>query len=136
MAQKIIFSRRDGTWAIPNSAYSGTIQDSFINLQDTPTNHVANAVLIADYDVNFPQGIGIKQTKDFNIDAINCTGNITANSSISFSDQTLKEDIQNDTNSLQEINKLKPKTYNFIDDDTKRVRHGLFIGARRRKRIT
>ena len=76
------FLRRDGTWAEPNSAYSGTIQYSFINLQDTPTNYVANAVLIADYDVNFPQGIGIKQTKDLNIDTINCSGNITANSFI------------------------------------------------------
>ena len=32
------FLRRDGTWAEPNSAFSGTIQDSFINLQDTPSN--------------------------------------------------------------------------------------------------
>ena len=57
------FLRRDGTWAEPNSAFSGTIQDSFINLQDTPSNYVANSVLIADYDVNFPQGIGIKKQK-------------------------------------------------------------------------
>jgi hypothetical protein len=119
------FLRRDGTWAEPNSAYSGTIQDSFINLQDTPTNYVANSVLIADYDVNFPQGIGIKQTKDLNIDTINCSGNITANSFISFSDETLKENIKNDINSLDEINSLEPKTYNFIDDATKRKRHGL-----------
>jgi hypothetical protein len=119
------FLRRDGTWAEPNSNYSGTIQDSFINLQDTPSNYVANAVLIADYDSNFPQGIGIKQTKDLNIDSINCSGNITANSFISFSDKTLKENIKNDINSLDSINKLEPKTYNFIDDSTKRVRHGL-----------
>jgi hypothetical protein len=52
------FLRRDGTWSEPNSAFSGTIQDSFINLQDTPINYVANAVLIAEYDVNFPHGIG------------------------------------------------------------------------------
>ena len=108
--------RRDGTWAEPNSAFSGTIQDSFINLQDTPSNYVANAVLTADYDVNFPQGIGIKQTKDLNIDTINCSGNITANSFISFSDETLKENIIKDINSLDEISSLEPKTYNFIDD--------------------
>ena len=119
------FLRRDGTWAEPNSAFSGTIQDSFINLQDTPSNYVANAVLIADYDVNFPQGIGIKQTKDLNIDTMNCSGNITANSFISFSDETLKENIKSDINSLDEINSLEPKTYNFIDDATKRKRHGL-----------
>jgi hypothetical protein len=119
------FLRRDGTWAEPNSNYSGTIQDSFINLQDTPSNYIPNAVLIADYDANFPQGIGIKQTKVLNIDSINCSGNITANSFISFSDKTLKENIKNDINSLDSINKLEPKTYNFIGDSTKRVRHGL-----------
>ena len=119
------FLRRDGSWAEPNSTYSGTIQDSFINLQDTPTDYIPNSVLIADYDARIPQGIGIKQTKDLNIHSINCTGDITANSFISFSDQTLKENIKNDTNPLDEINTLKPKTYNFIGDESKRTRHGL-----------
>ena len=37
----------------------------------------------------------------------------------------MKENIKNDINSLDEINSLQPKTYNFIDDSTKRKRHGL-----------
>ena len=143
-----LFLRKDGQWGMP-SAFTGSVSETFLSLQDTPTtyNLQENRYLRVSYaeggrvvfdDINtgkVPESTNLYYT-DARVDAkiiskvedrtltnILVTQAVTANEFISDSDVRLKENIENIRNPFNIIDELTPKTYNFKGN--KRSRFGL-----------
>ena len=146
-----LFLRKDGQWGMP-SAFTGSVADTFLSLQDTPLTYTSN--LDAYLRVSFAEGGRVvfdqidtsKVPEDTSnlyytdarvdtrmattlsnntINNININGTLTANDVETDSDLTLKTHITPIPPSacLATVNRLHPKQYQFKDSD--KIRYGL-----------
>ena len=143
------FLRQDGVWALPNSAFTGSVAETFLSLQDTPTTYMSH---LDDYlRVSFDDGGTIKfdsintskvpedstnlyytdgrvdtrmasQLSNKAIQDISITGRLTCNEVLADSDRKLKRDIEDlDGDWCMEcVQEMQPKAYKFVDKPEQR----------------
>lgn len=143
-----LFLRKDGQWGMP-SAFTGSVSETFLSLQDTPTTYNLNedsylrvsyanggtVVFDAINTSKVPESTNLYYT-DARVDAkiiskvadrtltnILVSQAVTANEFICDSDIRLKENIENIKNPYHIIDALQPKRYNFKGN--RRDRFGL-----------
>ena len=136
-----LFLRRDGQWGQP-SLYTGSVSETFLSLQDTPTTYTEN---IDKYlRVSYAEGGSVVfdsintdkvpeqsnlyytdervnsriQTKlqDKSISNISISGSIICNEVLAESDARLKRNVvdMNSESCLHAVSQLQPKSYEFI----------------------
>ena len=138
-----LFLRKDGQGDRP-SVWTGSVSETFLSLQDTPTTYTANIdkYLRVSYDeggsiifdaistAKVPESENLYYTDarvntritdkliDKSISNISVSGTITANEILAESDIRLKSNIRqlDSDECLQKINELDPKSYRFKSD--------------------
>ena len=136
------FLRADGIWALPNSAFTGSVAETFLSLQDTPQSYMS--CLDRYLRVSFANGGSIvfdeidsgkipehpsnlyytdarvdgrvaSNLSNKSISSISISGTLICNELQTDSDRRLKTDICNldDERCMNIINRLQPKKYRF-----------------------
>jgi hypothetical protein len=154
------FLRADGIWALPNSAFTGSVAETFLSLQDTPQSYMS--CLDCYLRVSFADGGSIvfdeinsgkipehpenlyytdarvdsrvsSNLSNKSISNISIAGKLTCNELQTDSDRRLKTDICNldDDRCMGIVSQLQPKSYKFKNNP--KCRFGLI--AQDAKRI-
>jgi hypothetical protein len=141
-----LFLRKDGQWGSP-SLYTGSVSETFLSLNDTPTTYTEN---INKYlRVSYAEGGSIifdqistekvpettnlyytearvndritSKLQDKTLDTIAVSGTITCNELLAESDFKLKQDIEDmdAENCLEVIDAIRPRRYAFKSQPTK-----------------
>ena len=152
------FLRRDGVWGYP-SAYTGSVAETFLSLQDTPityqgqldkyvrVSYAEGGTLVFDsLDTSkVPENSNLYYTdtrveskiasklSDNSITTLKVNGSVTAETFVALSDVRLKENVSplDRQKTLKKIMLLEPKTYSFKNKPGK-IRYGLIaqeVGA-------
>jgi hypothetical protein len=142
-----LFLRKDGQWGQP-SLYTGSVSETFLSLQDTPTTYQDNvnkylrvsyaeggSVVFDSIDSSkVPENTNLYYTEERvqnkittqlssgTLSSLKVNGIIEANSFLADSDIRLKYNIKDVKGALNTITKLNPKTYEFKGNDkTERI---------------
>jgi hypothetical protein len=147
-----LFLRKDGQWGSP-SLYTGSVSETFLSLNDTPTTYTEN---INKYlRVSYAEGGSIifdqistekvpettnlyytearvndriaSKLQDKTLNNISVSGTITCNEILAESDRKLKKNIKDlkPEVCLEIINDIRPRCYTFQNDPTNKKRYGV-----------
>jgi hypothetical protein len=142
-----LFLRKDGQWGQP-SVHTGSVSETFLSLQDTPTtytgeidkylrvsyNEGGSVVFDALNTSKVPESTNLYYTdtrvnnritsklQDSSITDITVSGTVTCNEILAQSDARLKREVEDldEEQCLVNVLALQPKTYKFMDNDKKR----------------